>query len=247
MSGGGAGASQTNIGNKYLEYLDKEMTIMGILSTFSVAVVALVLDRVGSAGAANKESFFYVLWHGLESHYGQAGQALYIVIGSFSVSLSALLFYSQRSMLAWFYGQISLSIESPEINGIDTEDWYRDADSWATWTLYQLAFTALILGFVLYGYAIVRAVGLLAPPSGVFWSLIILTVIVQGIRMSILRRYKYHDDPQWELLEWWLCKRLRPKPFRLAIRKWYRRKHEQARRGRPPMMIKSSAARHSAP
>jgi hypothetical protein len=61
----------------------------------------------------------------LESHdgqAGQAGQALYILIGSFSVSLSALLFYSQRSMLAWFYGQISLSIESPESEGLPGQD-----------------------------------------------------------------------------------------------------------------------------
>ena len=87
MSGGRAGANHTDMSNKYLDYLDKEMTVMGILSTFSVAVVALVLDRVGSA-EANKGSFFYLLWHGLECHAGQAG---YILIGSFSVSLAALL------------------------------------------------------------------------------------------------------------------------------------------------------------
>jgi len=33
----------------YLEYLDKEMTIMGILSTFCVAAAALLIDPVGSA------------------------------------------------------------------------------------------------------------------------------------------------------------------------------------------------------
>src|SRR5262245_45379342 len=38
--------------NAYLAYLDKEMTIMGILSTFCVAVIALMVDRVGSAEIA---------------------------------------------------------------------------------------------------------------------------------------------------------------------------------------------------
>lgn len=213
---------------------------MGILSTFSVAVAALILDRVGSA-ERDKGSFFYCLWHGSKGHAGQAG---YILLGSFSVSLAALLFYSQRSTLAWFYGQISLSIESPQVSGVDTEDWYRDADSWATWTLYQLAFTVLVIGFASYGYAVVRAVGLVAPSAWVFWSLILATVTVQGIRTVILRRYKYHDDPQWELLEWWLCKRLRPRWLRIAMRAWYLRRHEQAQRGKPPSIIKSWAARN---
>lgn len=226
--------------NRYLNYLDKEMTIMGILSTFSVAVVALILDRVGSA--ENKGSFFYSVWHGSQGHTGEAS---YILMGSFSVSLAALLFYSQRSMLAWFYGQISLSIESPQVSGTDTEDLYRDADSWATWTLYQLAFTALIVGFAIYGYAVVRALDLVAPSTWVFWSVILMIATVQGMRMLILRRYKYHDDPQWELLEWWLRKRLPLRPLRVVIRKWYRRKREQSQRGKPPMVIKSSAARQS--
>jgi hypothetical protein len=38
-----------------LEYLDKEMTIMGILSTFCFAAAALVIDR---AASADKTSFF---------------------------------------------------------------------------------------------------------------------------------------------------------------------------------------------
>lgn len=46
-----------NTASSYLEYLDKEMTIMGILSTFCVAVVALVLDRVGSADLSKQTVF----------------------------------------------------------------------------------------------------------------------------------------------------------------------------------------------
>jgi len=129
--------------SKYLDYLDKEMTIMGILSTFCIAAVALVLDRIGSADL-EKKTLFALLWR---------DQRLFVLLGSSCVALAAALFYQQRSALAWFYGQISLSIESPSINGIETDDWYKDADSWATWTPYQSAFTALTVGITFYGYS----------------------------------------------------------------------------------------------
>jgi hypothetical protein len=96
-----------NDANNYLQYLDKEMTIMGILSTFCVAVVALVLDRVGSA-EPSKQTFFYFLWK---------NQSFYIVLGSSCIALAAALFYQQRSALAWFYGQISLSIKVQQSTG----------------------------------------------------------------------------------------------------------------------------------
>jgi hypothetical protein len=40
----------------YCEYLDKEMTIMGLLSAFSVAAPAFVLDR--TAGAKRGPTLF---------------------------------------------------------------------------------------------------------------------------------------------------------------------------------------------
>ncbi len=72
-----------NDANNYLQYLDKEMTIMGILSTFCVAVVALVLDRVGSTDSS-KQTIFYLLWK---------DQSSYIVLGSSRVALAAALVY----------------------------------------------------------------------------------------------------------------------------------------------------------
>jgi hypothetical protein len=82
----------------YLEYLDKEMTIMGILSTFCVAAAALLIDRVGSAG---HDSFFEGL---AKSHIVQ------VLIGSGLLMLAGLYFYLQRSILAFFYGSICMSI-----------------------------------------------------------------------------------------------------------------------------------------
>jgi hypothetical protein len=171
--------------DNYLQYLDKEMTIMGILSTFCVAVVALVLDRVGSAEPM-KGAFFYLLWK---------NQSFYVVSGSACVALAAAFFYQQRSALAWFYGQISLSIDCPEINGTDTAEWLEDADSWATWIPYQSAFSALTVGCSLYLYAIMASAQLFSIPGWLLWGAIGVGVPIQATRMLILRHYKYEDDP----------------------------------------------------
>jgi hypothetical protein len=81
----------------YLNYLDKEMTIMGILSTFAIAVPAFVLERAFSAGSG----FFYDL--------RTLGQN-YLLTGSALMLLAAAAFYKQRSQLAWYYGQIALGV-----------------------------------------------------------------------------------------------------------------------------------------
>jgi hypothetical protein len=170
--------------NTYLDYPDKEMTIMGILTTFCLAVVALVLDRVGSAG--KHPTMFLNLWQ---------KQATYIVIGSLAVAAAGTLFYKQRSALAWHYGQISLSIECPGINKISTEDWYREADSWATRVPYQQAFTALAAGFACYAYALVMEAKW-PFPALLFWSLIWVAGLWQLGKTEIYRRFPYEDDPQ---------------------------------------------------
>ena len=157
---------------------------MGILSTFCIAVVALVLDRAGSA-EPSKQTFFYLLWK---------DQSCCVVLGSSCVALAAALFYQQRSALAWFYGQISLSLESPAVNGIGPEAWYGDADSWATWIPYQSAFTALTVGAALYLYALTAAASLLSIPLWLLWSVPGIGVAIQVGRM-IYRHYKYENDP----------------------------------------------------
>jgi hypothetical protein len=62
--------------------LDKEMTILGILSTFSVAVVALALDRVGSADLGENAPFWRV-WR---------NQPQYVMLGSACMAMEAAFF-----------------------------------------------------------------------------------------------------------------------------------------------------------
>jgi len=74
----------------YLEYLDREMTIMGILSTFSVALAALVIERIASAQTL---TVLQMVWD---------KSAIYLLVGSASALVGAALFYKQRSLLAWY-------------------------------------------------------------------------------------------------------------------------------------------------
>jgi hypothetical protein len=169
--------------SRYLEYLNKEMTIMGILSTFCVAVVALALDRV--CGADKSTFFFRIL----------SRASGYLWLGSASFSIAAALFYMQRSALAWFYGQIALSMDSPSTYATSTEDLDRDADSWATWTPYQSAFTAVAIGVVFYVVVVLRTSDIWTVPAWLTAALVIGSVSIQAVRMAIFRRHRYEDDP----------------------------------------------------
>ena len=82
--------------DKYLHYVDKEMTIMGVLSAFAVVAPPGVLNAV------------------VEEKTGARGEIWqwgpnFIVAGSALCVLAAGFFYKQRSTLAWFYGRICLT------------------------------------------------------------------------------------------------------------------------------------------
>jgi len=167
----------------YLDYLDKEMSIMGILSAFCVAVGALVLERVASA----KEGGLAAVWE-----FGYQ----FIVIGSGLMLLAALFFYRQRSLLAWFYGQMSLCLaESSE----GMAGWLKEADSWATWIHYRIAFGCLMVAFIEYGLGLLSSkypgfrsyqyVYALLP----VWAGVI--VLVPWCWILAKYRYRYEDDP----------------------------------------------------
>lgn len=124
----------------YLDYLDKEMTIMGILSAFSVAapagILVTVMGKDGHVAAT--------LWNEAQ---------LFLIFGSFFCILAASLFYKERSNLAFLYGQISLV----QTRGGDTKEldtWFKRADRWDTWCPYFCAFTFLLTGFVEYALAV---------------------------------------------------------------------------------------------
>lgn len=125
---------------QYLHYLDKEMAIMGILSTFCLAIVALSIERIVSIDSESIAYNFVIIF---------ASRALiYLISSAISVLVAAALFYKQRSLLAWFYGQIALETALPNYTQRQLEDWLKEADSWETWIPYTCAYWILVVATV---------------------------------------------------------------------------------------------------
>ena len=169
--------------NPYLEYLNKEMTIMGVLSAFSIGTTALVIDKtIGGEKGALKE-----LW---PTH------AECLLAGIAALTLSALLFYRQRSYLAWYYGQIALARVKGAAADAPLSQWLKDVDSWETWIHYRSAFLALSFAFVELALALVGSLNV--PHVGSHYdTLVPLTaLIVFGLlQRHVLTRYRYDDHP----------------------------------------------------
>jgi len=126
----------------YLEYLDKEMSIMGILSTFSVAVPAFALSQLlgDNKGLA-------ALW--------AAGKPTFLAAIGFCL-LAALSFYRQRSALAYWYGQLAIAIApgGATVSACETPiKCVESANSWNTWRMYMSAFWFMYGGLYLFAIA----------------------------------------------------------------------------------------------
>ncbi len=154
---------------------------MGILSTFCAAVLVLVLDRIVSADKGH----LVELW---------AKGYLFIIVGSGLMLFAALFFYRQRSLLAWYYGQISLCIAKSS-EGI--ADWLRESDSWATWIYYRIAFAFLIVAFVEYGLALLSLkIPNIQKCQYTYAQLPVWTaIIVLTPWLWILSKYRYEESP----------------------------------------------------
>jgi hypothetical protein len=178
-----AGASDAKV---YLDYLEKEMTIMGVLSAFAVSALAAVLWKVADV-ESNKASLLAQVWK---------TAPWLILIGAASHLLSALFFYRQRSRLAWYYGQIALATLKTNGRKDAVAKLLADADGWDTWEHYWWGFVFLTIGFV--GYGIAFASGLLQPTAKI--ALLIVygscSLVALGLvaRMTRIAR----DHPQEE-------------------------------------------------
>jgi hypothetical protein len=167
----------------YLDYLDKEMSIMGILSTFCVLVVG---GAIGGFAAAKEGEVARELW--LKSWD-------YIITGSGLILLAALFFYGQRSHLAWYYGQICLSIESPDLSAHDRSihDWLQRADSYSAWISYPIALGLLLSGFAEYFLALVNAKHTIPWATVVAWPPALMIIILLP-KLLIQWKYDLQDD-----------------------------------------------------
>jgi hypothetical protein len=177
----------------YLEYLDKEMTIMGILSAASVAAPAGILGTLASKDGPLTTA----LWN--------AG-SLFIVTASVLCVAAASCFYKERSQLAWLYGQICLTeaLNESEEAPARLREWLSKADSWESWWPYSWGFTLLVAGAVEYLFAFFF---LLVPPRWrwlsahahlfklcCFCGCAVAAVLTVVLQYYVLTRYKFSEN-----------------------------------------------------
>jgi hypothetical protein len=171
----------------YLKYLDKEMTIMGILSAFAVIAPSVILDRTfGASSLAGGAS----LW---------SSQPGLISLASAMMFLAALFFYRQRSDLALTYGQIAISLTPSAYDSPTTGELVHDSDRWSAWKQYFRGFGFVALAFACYVQALVAYEGWLTVAGSRWITLLLFGSIALWFfyRQRLFHRYDNEYNP-WE-------------------------------------------------
>jgi len=157
-----AAPSIADAAKPYLDYLDKEMTIEGILSAFCVAVGAAAFDRVLGAKGGTASDLVKAL---------QDYSCPYVLAAIIGLMSAALCFYLQRSALAWLYGQISLAV-TREMQNITTQvdrnsflDGLHIGDSWSLWNRYKFGLSFLAVTAVEVSLALFLSISKRSLPS----------------------------------------------------------------------------------
>lgn len=168
----------------YLGYLDKEMTIMGILSSFCVLSVGALFSSLASDKAGE---LFTKAW---------SNHADLLILGSGLVLLAAFGFYWQRSRLACFYGQICLTLQTPNLAEQDrsVEDWLKKGDSYSAWFRYDFAFIFLMVGALDCFGALTDEPRRLRHSLRLAFGILVLALVASCLRLLILRHFDWEDD-----------------------------------------------------
>lgn len=167
----------------YLDYLDKEMTIMGILSTFCVASL---LVAVNSFILPGKDCKTNVYWD--QSPW-------YCSLGLAGLLGAALSFYRQRSQLAFYYGQISLNLVRKKNKEVD--DLLEMSDSWAAWNFYKSGFGFLSISFCQFALVLInnKIRTIQHWQSLIAWAIVFVFMFIFGIVVYACYRYPYAEFP----------------------------------------------------
>ena len=177
---------------QYLEYLDREMTIMGVLTAVAVVAPGGILN----AALTSDKGQMGLLWK---------SDPFFILAGSVFCIFGALFFYKQRSYLAWYFGQISLEETIGTKDSVKLREWLLEADSWATWWPYGWGFIFLIAGFVEYVLALVFFLlpqqwhwldgHLWLVKSVLFCACPLIAATIAAEEWFIRTRYSFSDHP----------------------------------------------------
>jgi hypothetical protein len=167
----------------YLDYLDKEMTIMGILSTFCIASL---LVSVNSFILPGKDCKTNPYWD-QSPWFCSLG-----LVGFLGAGLS---FYKQRSQLAYYFGQISLNMVRKKMK--EVKDLLDMSDSWSAWNSYKSGFGFLSISFCQFAFVLInsriRTIQNWQP--FIAWAIVCIFVFSFGIVIYACYKYRYADDP----------------------------------------------------
>lgn len=180
----------------YLNYLEKEMHIMGVLSTFCLAVPVVVIERISSLDDKS-------LCRGIVATLLCNGWPLLVVACMFML-LGAAFFYLQRSRLAWTYGQIALETAIPQYTGKLLTDRLKEADSWNTWKPYHYAKSACTmaaLGFIGAGLSVRFQFFHVHSQDCVVALVMLLVILVLWICRNS-EKYNYEDSIRIPFISW---------------------------------------------
>lgn len=119
----------------YIEYLEKENTILGVISTFCILVAGFILERIFSA---NEGYLLAIRENGMS----------FILLGSVLILYAAHRHFRQRSLIAWTQGQICLAIASN--NKREIHYTIKDTDTRETWRFYNSAHSFVWTAFIEY-------------------------------------------------------------------------------------------------
>ncbi len=128
---------------RFVDYLNTEMTIMGILSTFCMLVVGGFVSILANI-AKDQAEWLRTFW---------PEQRAFLFCGFGLVLVAAFLFYRQRSIMSYYVGQIYLSSHYEELADGSAQDLHARANGWITWRFYRQAFICLFSAVALLGRA----------------------------------------------------------------------------------------------
>ncbi len=181
-------SSEKDTDKIYLDYLDKEMTIAGILSTFCIASLLVTINSFILPGKDNQSNPFW------QQSPWFCGLGLTGFLGA------ALSFYRQRSLLAYYYGQISLNMVRKKDE--EVEELLDESDSWATWNFYKSGFGFLSISFTEFAFVLINSrihtIGKFQPYIAI--GIAFIFFISFGFFIFVYSKFAYAEFP-FELLK----------------------------------------------
>jgi hypothetical protein len=164
--------TKTDIDPKpYLDYMDKEMTLCGIITTFSLACVLFMMDKMFSSIKATDTT--------IQIDF----KSIYFLMSIISLVIAAFLLFKLRAELAYNYGQISLEITSKGFTGKSIENWLKDVDSWEFWNPYFYAIALIICAFI--QIAVFLLINFYKISLDYYWSLLVFGFSIIGGYITI--------------------------------------------------------------